>query len=74
VIERTRKRPRDKSVTFRTFWWLLTREAVLNICQNSSPNLCRDNLRAWLARSQTHRVRFFGENLIRGDRGRRFWP
>lgn len=74
MIERTRKRPRVKSVNFRTFWWLLTAEATVNVLSNTRSGLDNANVRAWIARSSMFHVRRFGEGLIRQDRGRRIWP
>jgi len=74
VIARTRKRPRVKSVNFRTFGWLVTRMAVLAIMDNVTPGDLFPQRRPYLARSTTSHVRRIGERLIREDRGRRFWP
>lgn len=74
MIERPRKRPRTKSVSFRTFGWLVTAEAVAAIVRNVAPTFDDSHVRAWLSRSQMNHIRRFGEALIRQDRGRRYWP
>jgi len=74
MISRTRKRPRDKSVSFRTFWWVLQREATLRICDNAAPGAFDSAMRRWLAGARTVAVVRLGVKLIFDDRGRRFWP
>jgi len=74
VIGRARKRPRKKSVSFRTFWWVLIREATAHVVENSNPRLGTGPIRSWLCSSQTSSVHRLGERLLREDRGRRFWP
>lgn len=74
MIARTRKRPRTKSASFKTFWWLLTHEAVLNICRTTMPRLSEEHLRAWLDPRSTSSVLRLGDRMLRQDRGRRFWP
>lgn len=74
MISRTRKHPRVRSVSWRTFDWLITRVAVAHICGNVNPGLPGLALHNWIARSQTSSVRRLGLRLLRQEPAARFWP
>jgi len=74
MIERTRKRPRDKSVSFHTFGWLIVHEAALSVLVTTYDAHDAYPLRSWIAHQSTSGIRRRIERLIREDRGLRFWP
>jgi len=58
MIERRRKRPRVRSVSFRTFWWLVTAVATFCICRPYvGPTEIMRARAAWLALSTQERQR-----------------
>lgn len=74
MISRARKRPRDKSVSFRTFWWLLVHEAAVGVCVNTYAAVDNAALRRWIAPQPSYLVARHCGRLIARDRGRRYWP
>lgn len=74
MIERARKRPRDKSVSFRTFGWLCTMEACLAVLLNTYAISEPRRLRAWLVSQTPYKLRRQCMRLMREDPGRGYWP
>ncbi len=75
TIRRPRKRPREKSSNFRTFWWVLAREAFLRITEIAHPNGFTElHRRQALCDRPTSWVVAVGRSFIRSNPGRRFRP
>lgn len=63
-IRRPRRRPRVESVSFRTLWWVLVREAVHRMqcdCSFSPDRVCPTRLH--LTRQWTWKVRLVGARM-----------
>lgn len=74
-IRRPRRRPRVRSVNFRTLWWVLAREAAFAVCyQDGLGEPWELYWRRHLARMSTDRVRRYAEHVIAVDPPRRFIP
>lgn len=74
MITRTRKRPRDKSVSFRTYGWLCVHEAAFAILVSTYGPRDTTALRRWLVTQPCASLRRQCTRLLRQDRGRGFWP
>jgi len=73
TIRKPRKRPRDKSISFRTFWWVLQREAFMRITDFAAPTAFTDRLRRRALCDRTARwVRDVAESFMRQNPERRF--
>jgi len=74
TIRRPRKRPRVKSVNFRTLWWLLVREAYWSIASLPQLPAFGARLRRNLAKRPTWWVRRRAEEFLALWPTRRFRP
>ncbi len=62
---RARKRPRRRSVCFRSIWWLVQREAAWNIMGGARWKKRGPWSRREFSRSDTYYVRRLAEELLR---------
>lgn len=74
TIRRPRARPRKSSVNFRTFGWLLIREAAWCIGHDVTSRAIHRVLRSDLVRLPTWRVRQRAERILRFNEVRRYYP
>ena len=74
MIARVRKHPRVDSVSWRTFNWLVIREAAVGVLVQTYHVPMGPGLRAWIAKSSTTFLRRQVERLLADDPGRRYWP
>jgi len=75
TIRRARRRPRVRSINWRTFGWLLLRVAVLNIHEGDfRDRTAKGDLRRYLRDMQSHRVRSLGRFLLVNNPERRIRP
>lgn len=73
TIRRPRRRPRVRSVNFRTLWWLLKREAALCIMQPARARFPNTVIRQQLAGADTFRLRGWVAGYLLADSRRRFY-
>lgn len=65
TLRRPRRRPRARSVSFRTLWWVLVREACLHLAvADAFPDVSVYEWRRYLARCRTDRVRRIAARLL----------
>lgn len=74
TIRRPRKRPRKSSVSFRTFGWLLVREAYLRIFYRRGPLHFSTPALREVADTPAHVLRRRAEYVIRIYAERRYFP
>jgi hypothetical protein len=74
TIRRPRARPRVRSVNFRTLWWLLVREAYVQIMWAPAHPVDTAWPRSHMARRTTWWLRRNGEAHLREYPGRRYRP
>jgi len=75
TFRRPRKRPRDKSVNFRTFGWVVLREAFIRVTEHAAPTALSERLRREAVRDSSDKwVREVGQAFIRSNPERRFRP
>ena len=57
MIARTRKRPRVRSISLRTFGWVCAREAAFALVADQFPPARHPHLRLWLCKAPLAHVR-----------------
>jgi len=72
-IRRPRRRPRVRSVSFRTFAWLLVREAYLRVWYPEQVEHAHTIVRRWVAMPATDRLVRASHRLFRREPDRRFF-
>lgn len=74
-VRRPRRRPRDRSVNFRTLWWVLLREAAVRVCYRRSMGTGAEH-QARLACSgrESAVIRKITEGILRERPERRYFP
>ncbi len=74
TIRHPRKRPRVKSVNFRSLWWLITREAAWLVMSGSEGRPGTRYTRRGFAGSETYYAVRLAEALLRYRPERRYIP
>lgn len=73
-IRRPRNRPRVKSVNFRSFWWLVRRQAALQIIAGPLSNLVSDAFTRWVLHHRPDALRDRVARTLRDKPERRIYP